>query len=148
MAFALRRLGASEMTRTGMVMGTPHYMSPEQVKGERADVRSDVFSLGAVFYELLGHHRPFDADSLHAVFFQVLEHEPAPVTEWDADLPPVLVPFLVRALAKDPAKRYQNAGEMRDALKVARRAIMGEIAEDEALARMSGAAPLSGSGLP
>jgi tRNA A-37 threonylcarbamoyl transferase component Bud32 len=144
--FGLARLGASEMTKTGMVMGTPHYMSPEQVKGERADVRSDVFSLGAVFYELLGHHRPFDADSLHAVFFQVLEHEPAPVTEWDADLPPVLVPFLARALAKDPVRRYQNAGEMRDALKIARRAIMGEVAEEEALARLSGAAPLSGSG--
>src|SRR5262245_48161702 len=143
--FGLARLGASEMTKTGMVMGTPHYMSPEQVKGERADVRSDVFSLGAVFYELLGHHRPFDADSLHAVFFQVLEHEPAPVTEWHAALPPVLVPFLARALAKDPAKRYQNAGEMRDALRVARRAIMGEIADTEAMARLGGAAPLSGS---
>jgi eukaryotic-like serine/threonine-protein kinase len=144
--FGLARLGASEMTKTGMVMGTPHYMSPEQVKGERADVRSDVFSLGAVFYELLGHHRPFDADSLHAVFFQVLEHEPAPVTEWDADLPPVLVPFLARALAKDPAKRYQHAGEMRDALRMARRAIMGEVAEDAAMATLVGAAPPSGAG--
>src|SRR5262245_47595494 len=143
--FGLARLGASEMTKTGMVMGTPHYMSPEQVKGERADVRSDVFSLGAVFYELLGHHRPFDADSLHAVFFQVLEHEPAPVTEWDAELPSVLVPFLSRALAKDPAKRYQNAGEMRDALRVARRAITGEMAENDALAALGGGAPLSGA---
>jgi serine/threonine-protein kinase len=128
-----------------MVMGTPHYMSPEQVKGERADVRSDVFSLGAVFYELLGHHRPFDADSLHAVFFQVLEHEPAPVTEWDAELPPVIVPFLARALAKDPARRYQNAGEMRDALRVVRRAVTGEIAEEDALVALGGAAAASGS---
>ena len=51
--FGLARLGASEMTRTGMVMGTPHYMSPEQVRGEKVDVRSDVFALGAMFYELL-----------------------------------------------------------------------------------------------
>ncbi len=144
--FGLARLGASEMTKTGMVMGTPHYMSPEQVKGERADVRSDVFSLGAVFYELLGHHRPFDADSLHAVFFQVLEHEPAPVTEWDADLPAIMVPFLARALAKDPAKRYQNAGEMREALRVAKRAITGEIAEEDAVAALSGVPSPSGSG--
>jgi serine/threonine-protein kinase len=143
--FGLARLGASEMTKTGMVMGTPHYMSPEQVKGERADVRSDVFSLGAVFYELLGHHRPFDADSLHAVFFQVLEHEPAPVTEWDAELPPVLVPFLARALAKDPAKRYPSAGEMRDALRVVRRVITGDIPEEEALATLGGAAQSPGA---
>ena len=77
-------------------------------------MRSDVFSLGAVFYELLANHKPFDADSMHAVFFQVLEHEPLPVRQWDAELPEVMVPFLAKALAKDPAQRYQHAGEMRD----------------------------------
>ena len=76
MDFGLARLGGSEMTRTGMVMGTPHYMSPEQVRGERADSRSDVFSLGCVFYELLTDRKPFDADSMHAVLFKVMQEEP------------------------------------------------------------------------
>ena len=65
MDFGLARLGESEMTATGMILGTPHYMSPEQVRGEKADARSDVFSLGAVFYELLANHKAFDADSMH-----------------------------------------------------------------------------------
>ena len=113
--FGLARLGgSSDMTKTGMVMGTPHYMSPEQVRGDKADVRSDVFSLGAVFYELLGNRKAFDADSLHAVFFQVLESQPPPVSQLNADVPEVLVPFLGKALAKRPADRYQNASEMRD----------------------------------
>jgi len=82
MDFGLARLGASEMTATGTVMGTPNYMSPEQVRGEKADARSDIFSLGAVFYELLTAHKAFDADSIHAVLFQVLEHDPQPVRNW------------------------------------------------------------------
>ena len=79
MDFGLARLGESEMTATGMILGTPHYMSPEQVRGEKADARSDVFSLGAVFYELLTHHKAFDADSMHSILFQVLEHQPEPL---------------------------------------------------------------------
>src|SRR5258708_38594326 len=63
--FGLARFSTSEMTRTGMVMGTPHYMSPEQVRGEKVDTRSDTFSLGAGFYELISGHRPVDGDSSH-----------------------------------------------------------------------------------
>jgi eukaryotic-like serine/threonine-protein kinase len=140
--FGLARLDSSEATKTGMVMGTPHYMSPEQVRGERAGVRSDVFSLGAVFYEMLANHKPFDADSLHAVFFQVLEHEPVAVTQWDAELPEVLVPFLARSLTKKPDDRYQNAGEMRQALRVVRRALMGEMDVQEALTALQSGATL------
>ena len=85
--FGLARLGASDMTKTGTVMGTPHYMSPEQVRGQKADARSDVFSLGAVFYELLSHHRPFEADSVHGVLFQILEQEPEPIRKWAPEVP-------------------------------------------------------------
>src|SRR5688572_24861732 len=102
MDFGLARLGGSEMTRTGMVMGTPHYMSPEQVRGERADSRSDIFSLGCVFYELLTYRKPFDADSMHAVLFKVMQEEPPPVTTLVPDLPHVLQDLLDRTLAKDP----------------------------------------------
>jgi serine/threonine-protein kinase len=123
MDFGLARLGGSEMTRTGMVMGTPHYMSPEQVRGERADSRSDIFSLGCVFYELLTYRKPFDADSMHAVLFKVMQEEPPPVTTLVPDLPHVLQDLLDRTLAKDPNERLQHAGQLRAALQMAREAI-------------------------
>jgi predicted Ser/Thr protein kinase/tetratricopeptide (TPR) repeat protein len=124
--FGLARLGASDMTKTGTVMGTPHYMSPEQVRGQKADARSDVFSLGAVFYELLSHHRAFEADSVHGVLFQILEQEPEPIRKWAPEVPGALVRVVERALAKDPARRYADAGEMGRALAEARNAISGE----------------------
>jgi predicted Ser/Thr protein kinase/tetratricopeptide (TPR) repeat protein len=124
--FGLARLGASDMTKTGTVMGTPHYMSPEQVRGQKADARSDVFSLGAVFYELLSHHRPFEADSVHGVLFQILEQEPEPIRKWAPEVPAALVDVVERALAKDPARRYADAGAMARGLAEARAAIAGE----------------------
>jgi eukaryotic-like serine/threonine-protein kinase len=136
MDFGLARLGTSEMTRTGMVMGTPHYMSPEQVKGKRADFRSDIFSLGAVFYELLTGHKPFDAESLHAVLFQVMEHQPEDVRHWSPEVPNILVQVVDRALAKDPEQRYAHAGEMREALRLVRQVLSGEMEEDHALATL------------
>src|SRR5260221_2622625 len=110
--FGLARFSTSEMTRTGMVMGTPHYMSPEQVRGEKVDARSDTFSLGAVFYEVLSGHRPFDGDSMHTVLFHVLQDEPEPLRKW-ADLPPILVELVERALMKDPSRRFHEAGAPR-----------------------------------
>ena len=136
MDFGLARLGTSEMTRTGMVMGTPHYMSPEQVKGKRADFRSDIFSLGAVFYELLTGHKPFDAESLHAVLFQVMEHQPEDVRHWSPEVPNILVQVVDKALSKDPDQRYSNAGEMREGLRLVRQVLAGEIEEDHALATL------------
>ena len=129
MDFGLARLGASEMTATGTVMGTPNYMSPEQVRGEKADARSDIFSLGAVFYELLTAHKAFDADSIHAVLFQVLEHDPEPVRHWAQDVPEILVEVVHRALEKDPARRFQDAAQMREALRIARQVFAGELDE-------------------
>jgi len=129
MDFGLARLGASEMTATGTVMGTPNYMSPEQVRGEKADARSDIFSLGAVFYELLTARKAFDADSIHAVLFQVLDHDPAPVRNFAPDVPEILVEVVRRALEKDVARRFQDAGQMRDALRIARHVFAGEMEE-------------------
>src|SRR4051812_951739 len=120
MDFGLARLSGSEMTRTGMVMGTPHYMSPEQVRGERADARSDVFALGCVTYELLTYRKPFDADTMHSVLFKVMQ-EPAPrLADSDPDLPTVLQELLDRALDKAPEGRFQDAAEMKEALSAAR----------------------------
>jgi serine/threonine-protein kinase len=138
MDFGLARLSGSEMTRTGMVMGTPNYMAPEQVRGERADSRSDIFALGCVFYEVLAGRKPFDADSMHAVLFKVMQEAPIPLRELARDVPVALIQVVERALAKDPALRFQNAGELRLALRAA----------SEAVAAGRGFEPLPGLELP
>jgi len=121
--FGLARLGSSEMTQAGMVMGTPNYMSPEQVLGEGVDVRSDVFAMGAVFYEMLTGYKPFEAESMHGVLFQVVHKEPQPVREYVPDLPPVLVQIVEKCLTKDKELRFQQAAELRDAVAAVRQAL-------------------------
>ena len=125
MDFGLTRMPGSDMTSTGTVMGTPHYMSPEQVRGQKADARSDVFALGCIFYELLSGKKPFDAESMHGVLFKVMQEEPAPLAELIPGLPPVLMQVVERALAKDPAERFQNSAELLAALRQARGALAG-----------------------
>jgi len=120
MDFGLARLGGSEMTTTGMVMGTPHYMSPEQVKGQKADARSDIFALGCVFYELLSGHKPFDAESMHGVLYKIMQEEPTPVREAAPGTPEALAHIVEKALAKNPDERFPNAGDMLVALRQAR----------------------------
>ncbi len=122
--FGLARLGTSaDMTRTGVVMGTPNYMAPEMVKGDRADTRADIFSIGAVFYEILTNRKPFDADSAHAVLFQVVHQAPKPMREWTPDVPPILVQLVERALHKDKEQRFKSGTELRDALLLVRQAV-------------------------
>jgi serine/threonine-protein kinase len=123
MDFGLARFGGSSMTRTGMVMGTPHYMSPEQVRGAKADARSDVFSLGALSYELLTGHKPFDAETMHAVLFKVMQEEPTPARELLPELPAVVAQVVEKALAKNPAERFSDAGQMLAAVRKAQQAV-------------------------
>jgi serine/threonine protein kinase len=118
--FGLARLGASEMTQSGMVLGTPNYMSPEQVRGEHADLRSDLFSLGAVLYEMLTARRAFDAEAVPAVLNLVLTQQPQPAARLVPNLSPLVAQVVDKALAKDVAQRYQNAAEMKTALGQAR----------------------------
>jgi len=127
--FGLARLGASEMTATGTVMGTPNYMSPEQVRGEKVDARSDIFSLGAVFYEVVSGHKPFDAASMHAILYQVLEGDPEPLHRWVPEVPGALADIVTKALSKDPGARYPDVGQMREALRVARRDLSADVLE-------------------
>jgi serine/threonine-protein kinase len=136
MDFGLARLGSSDMTATGLVMGTPNYMSPEQVMGERVDVRSDVFSLGAVFYELLTARKPFEADSVHGVLYKVVHKEAPPVRNYAPSVPQILVKTVEKALKKDKNQRFQNAGEMRDALALVRQSIAEGRAEEATLHEM------------
>ncbi len=124
MDFGLARISSSDMTRAGLILGTPNYMSPEQVKGAKATARSDVFALGAVFYELMTGHKSFDADSMAGVLYQVMQTEPEPIETARPDLSPELCQVIRTAMAKDPAQRYADAAEMREALRSAR-ATMG-----------------------
>jgi serine/threonine protein kinase len=128
--FGLARLGSSDLTKTGVVMGTPNYMSPEQVMGERADARSDVFSAGAVFYELLTNRKPFDAESVHATLYQVVHRDPPPPRQWDPRLPEPLVTIIEIAMAKQVAGRYKDARALHDAIRAFRYGEEPEVVEE------------------
>jgi hypothetical protein len=92
------------------------------VRGEKADARSDVFALGAMFYELLAGRKAFDGDSVHTVLFQVLENEPEPIRNW-VDLPSILVEVVEKALQKDPDARFHDASDLLSAVRAVRRAL-------------------------
>ncbi len=124
--FGLARLGASELTRTGTVMGTPHYMAPEQLKGQKADARSDVFSLGAIFYELLSGARAFEGQAMHEVLQRIRDRDPVPLRRRAPATPAALVEIVEKAMAREPEARYNDAGEISHALTLAREALAGE----------------------
>ncbi|HEX7900075.1 MAG TPA: protein kinase [Planctomycetota bacterium] len=114
MDFGLARAteGASSMSATGMTVGTPMYMAPEQARGERVDARADVFSLGLTLYELLSGLRPFESPSVYETLRRVQELDPPPLRGIEPDLETVVF----KAMAKDPADRYATAGEFADDL--------------------------------
>jgi tRNA A-37 threonylcarbamoyl transferase component Bud32 len=118
MDFGLARR-TEDPAATGAVMGTPYYMAPEQAQGQRATTRSDIFSLGAMFYELLAGRRPFTGPTIPAVLFAVAHRDPEPLAELAPDLPSGIATVVTRALAKDPEARYADATEMLAALRVA-----------------------------
>jgi len=101
--------GTGELTRTGQMIGSPAYMSPEQIRGEKLDPRSDLFSLGVVLYELLTGKRPFPGDSITTLVYQILHTEPKDPLALRADLPPSTSDVVVRLLAKSPDRRPSDA---------------------------------------
>jgi serine/threonine-protein kinase len=101
----------SDMTRAGQMIGSPAYMSPEQVRGDRLDGRSDLFSLGVVLYELLTAARPFPGESITTLVYQILHTEPRDPLSLKSDLPPATREVMARLLAKQADKRPQNARE-------------------------------------
>jgi eukaryotic-like serine/threonine-protein kinase len=111
-----RLLEAAPATATGQVLGTVHYMSPEQVLGERVDGRSDVYSLGVVGFKTVTGQLPFDARSATAVLVEHVTKEPPKVLSVEPRVPAQLAGIIDHCLAKDPASRYQTAGALASAL--------------------------------
>jgi serine/threonine protein kinase len=114
--FGLARGALSDVTQTGKILGTPNYMSPEQIRGDDVDHRSDIFATGVVFYELLSGRKAFEGDSIPTTLYKVLETQPQPVHLLDEQLPATLSTVIERALAKDRLARFQTSSEMLEAV--------------------------------
>lgn len=128
--FGAAHLQSSELTRTGEVLGTPHYMSPEQILGEEIDGRSDLFSLGVVFYLMVTGKRPFKGDTISAICYHIVHSAPEPLPD-GIRVPPTAVPVLQKLLAKARDGRFPDGAAVAEAL--------------EALEAEPGDAPAAGS---
>ncbi len=118
--FGLAKLaeGSGEITRSGTIVGTPAYMSPEQLRGEPLDQRSDIYSLGVILYSMVAGRLPFEMQSndLVSIIYQHLEKPPTPPSEFNPALPPAVEQVILRALQKNREDRYFSAAEMSSAL--------------------------------
>lgn len=127
--FGIARIAASSQTQTGVVKGTPYYMSPEQISGKRVDGKSDIFSLGTMLYQLLTGRLPFAGENLAALMHQIMTASPPDPREYNPKLPKPLVDIINHAMEKDLGKRYGRSSQMAGHLRI----LGGKI--DEMLAR-------------
>ena len=109
--FGIAKMNQAYMTLRGQVLGTPAYMSPEQLEGEHVDQRSDLFSLGAILYRMVTGYGPFQGNSTATVCFKVANRDPIRASALDPELPPELDAVIARAMAKEPSQRYQRGLE-------------------------------------
>jgi len=125
--FGIARIATTDsgLTRTGLIMGTLRYMSPEQARG-KVDHRSDMFSAGAVFYELLGYKAAFDSDDPMETLEKLRSEDPPSLSEIDPTIPPDLVSIIEKALKKPPDQRFPDMGQMKTRLEQVRRRIGDE----------------------
>ncbi|HTR04527.1 MAG TPA: serine/threonine-protein kinase [Thermoanaerobaculia bacterium] len=114
--FGIAKVASSNLTTTGQFLGTPNYMSPEQVSGAPVDGRSDIFSLGVVLYELLTNRKPFQGDNLTAISYKIVHEDFTPPADLAHEVPADFNPIVARAMAKDPWNRYQRGKDMALAL--------------------------------
>ena len=120
--------------QTAHVMGTPSYMSPEQVKGKVVDGRSDIFSLGVMLYEMVTGEKPFPGQNITTVIYKIVNEEPVPPRQIDPSIHPGLSSVVMRALAKDPDARYQSCREMLEDLKNYRNLASASASPDSSVA--------------
>jgi len=133
--FGIARLTDSSKTKTGMVLGTPSYMSPEQLAGKKIEGRSDLFSLAVSLYQMLSGKLPFEGESMAQLMFKIANEPPTDILSVNPNLPPALVAFLDKALSKNPDERYQTGEEFGGAL----RATQGGSASQNPAAKAAGA---------
>ena len=108
------------LTKTGIAIGTPHYMSPEQASGERElDARTDIYAVGCILYEMIAGEPPFTGPNAQAIIIRSMTEAPRPLTASRAGIPAQLNALVARSLAKSPADRFPNAKAMADALRLA-----------------------------
>jgi serine/threonine-protein kinase len=123
MDFGIAYLQQSELTQSGVLVGTPQYMAPEQVSGGAITAATDVFAAGAVLYEFVSHRRPFEGETLHVILYNIMSTEPPSISEVMPKAPVGLDAVIRKALAKDPAARYDSAVSMSKALAGVRQGI-------------------------
>ncbi len=141
--FGVAKLTTSTLTRQGDVLGSVSYMSPEQVSGSDAlDGRSDIFSVGVMLYELLMGRKPFQGDSPTSTIVKILREEPPGMETLASTLPPRLIGVMRKALAKDPAQRFQTAGDMARELQAIRRTLQPAAHETDGLDETRFASPV------
>ena len=117
MDFGIAKMASTSKTQTNIVLGTPTYMSPEQIAGKKVDGRSDIFSLGIVLFELLTGQLPFTADNLSAVLFSIAHHPHPAIQTLRPDLPLMVQEVVDRALQKELPHRYRRAEEFAEELR-------------------------------
>jgi serine/threonine protein kinase len=128
--FGIARFGASEMTQAGMVIGTLNYMAPEQMMGRPIDMRADIFSVGAVFYEMLTYQRAFPGDLSSGIVHKILSGNPEPLETLIPDLDAAVIAVVAKCLEKDPDRRYPDLGATRRDLAGVRNRIATEDLSD------------------
>jgi cytoskeletal protein RodZ/predicted Ser/Thr protein kinase len=115
--FGIAKMMSMGMTQAGQILGTPNYMSPEQVKGKPVDGRSDIFALGVILYELITGEKPFFGQNITTVIYKIVNENPIPPRELDSTIHPGLSYVISKALAKSPDERYQTCRELAEDLK-------------------------------
>jgi eukaryotic-like serine/threonine-protein kinase len=116
--FGIARITDSSKTRTGTVLGTPNYMSPEQCMGKKVDGRADLFSLGVVLYQLVSGELPFSGDSMATLMYNIVNNAPVDIKKVKPDISPTLRKVIHNAIGKKPEKRYQSGKKMAEHLQV------------------------------
>ena len=117
MDFGIARLETTSLTQSNVTLGTPRYISPEQLEGKPADKRSDIFSLGVVIYELLTRQKPFYGENISSLMYRILNHHPSAPSSINEKTPLVFDRIVAKAMAKTPEERYQDAEEISKILK-------------------------------